>query len=144
MTLMRWSPFSDLNTLQGRVNRLFDELGRTDETNTTLWAPMADIFETQESLVLQVELPGVDRSKIDIQIENNVLTIRGERKFNNEVKSENYHRVERSYGNFSRSFSLPMVVDQEKVSADYKDGILKISLPKKEQAKAKRIQIAAA
>jgi HSP20 family protein len=144
MTVMRWSPFSDLNALQARVNRLFDEIGHSDETNTTLWTPMADIYENQDNLVLKVELPGMDQNNIDLRLENNVLTIRGSRNFDNEVKAENYHRVERSYGTFSRSFSLPVVVDQEKIAADYKDGILKITLPKKEQAKAKRIQISAA
>jgi HSP20 family protein len=144
MTVMRWSPFSDLNALQARVNRLFDEIGHSDETNTTLWTPMADIYENQDNLVLKVELPGMDQNNIDLRLENNVLTIRGSRNFDNEVKAENYHRGERSYGTFSRSFSLPVVVDQEKIAADYKDGILKITLPKKEQAKAKRIQISAA
>jgi HSP20 family protein len=144
MALVRWNPLSDMTTLHNRVNRLFDELMRSNDGNaTTMWSPAADIFETQDAMVLKLEVPGVDRNHIDLQIENNVLTVRGERKFEQEAKSDNYHRVERSYGTFSRSFALPVIVDQEKVRADYKDGVLKISLPKKEQAKAKRIEIAA-
>ena len=144
MALVRWNPLSDITTLHNRVNRLFDELMRSNDGNaTTMWSPAADIFETQDAMVLKLEVPGVDRNNIDLQIENNVLTVRGERKFEQETKSDNYHRVERSYGTFSRSFALPVIVDQEKVTADYKDGVLKISLPKKEQAKAKRIEIAA-
>jgi HSP20 family protein len=128
------------------MNRLFDDAGRgwrTDEpAATTSWSPSVDIFETEGEIVVKAELPGMDRKDITLHLENNVLTLRGERKFQKETKDENYHRIERSYGNFSRSFSIPAAVDEEKIRADYKDGVLKIALPKKEQARPKQIKIA--
>jgi HSP20 family protein len=128
------------------MNRLFDDAGRgwrADEpAATTSWSPSVDIFETEGDIVVKAELPGMDRKDITLHLENNVLTLRGERKFEKETKEENYHRIERSYGNFSRSFSIPTTVDEEKIRADYKDGVLKIILPKKEQAKPKQIKIA--
>ena len=146
MAVVRWDPFRDLNTLQDRMNRLFDDAGRTwrsDEPSaTTSWSPAVDIFETEGEIVVKAELPGMDRKDIALHLENNVLSIRGERRFEKETKEENYHRIERSYGNFSRSFSIPATVDEEKIRADYKDGVLKIILPKKEQAKPKQIKIA--
>lgn len=145
MPLIRWNPLFELNNLQGRMNRLFDEALRTEDgQSTTLWSPAADVLETESAMIVKVELPGMDRNDINIHLENNVLTVRGERPFEKEGKAENYHRVERAYGSFSRSFALPVVVDQEKISADYKDGILRITLPKKEQARAKKIEIAVA
>ena len=146
MAVVRWDPFRDLGMLQDRMNRLFDDAGRgwrSDEpAATTSWSPSVDIFETEGEIVVKSELPGIDRKDITLHLENNVLTLRGERKFEKETKEENYHRIERSYGNFSRSFSIPATVDEEKIRADYKDGVLKIVLPKKEQAKAKQIKIA--
>ena len=146
MAVVRWDPFRDLGMLQDRMNRLFDDAGRgwrSDEpAATTSWSPSVDIFETEGEIVVKSELPGMDRKDISLHLENNVLTLRGERKFEKETKEENYHRIERSYGNFSRSFSIPATVDEEKIRADYKDGVLKIVLPKKEQAKAKQIKIA--
>ena len=146
MAVVRWDPFRDLNLLQDRMNRLFDDAGRswrTDEPSaTTTWSPSVDIFETEGEIVVKAELPGMERKDITLHLENNVLTLRGERKFQKETKDENYHRIERSYGNFSRSFSIPAIVDEEKIRADYKDGVLKIMLPKKEQAKPKQIKIA--
>src|SRR5262249_28349714 len=134
------------NTLQDRMNRLFDDAGRTWRTDepaaTTTWSPSVDIFETEADIVVKAELPGMDRKDITLHLENNVLTLKGERKFEKETKDENYHRIERSYGNFSRAFSIPATVDEEGIRADYKDGVLKISLPKKEQAKPKQIKIA--
>jgi HSP20 family protein len=100
-----------------------------------------DIYEQDGNIVLKAELPGVDAKNVDIRLENNVLTLRGERKLDNEVKKENYHRVERSYGSFTRSFTLPTVVDQEKIKADYSDGVLRLTLPKREEAKPKQISI---
>jgi HSP20 family protein len=132
--------------LQDRMNRLFDDTGRgwrADEpAATTSWSPSVDIFETEGEIIVKAELPGLERKDIVLHLENNVLTLRGERKFEKETKEENYHRIERSYGNFSRSFSIPATVDDEKIRADYKDGVLKIALPKKEQAKPKQIKIA--
>ena len=101
-----------------------------------------DIFETEGEIVVKAELPGMERKDITLNLEKNVLTLKGERRFDKETKEENYHRVERAYGGFSRSFSIPATVDDEKIRADYKDGVLKIILPKKEQLKPKQIQIA--
>ncbi len=146
MAVVRWDPFRDLNTLQDRMNRLFDDAGRTWRTDepaaTTSWSPSVDIFETEGDIVVKAELPGMDRKDIQLNLENNVLSLRGERKFQKETKDENYHGIGRSYGVFSRSFSIPTTVDEEKIRADYKDGVLKIILPKKEQAKPKQIKIA--
>ena len=146
MAVVRWDPFRDLGMLQDRMNRLFDDAGRgwrTDEpAATTTWSPSVDIFETEGEIVVKAEVPGMDRKDITLHLENNVLTLRGERKFEKETKEENYHRIERSYGNFSRSFSIPATVDEEKIRADYKDGVLQIVLPKKDQAKPKQIKIA--
>jgi HSP20 family protein len=132
--------------LQDRMNRLFDDAGRgwrADEpAATTVWSPAVDIFETEGEIVVKAELPGMTREGITLHLEKNVLTLKGERRFEKETKDENYHRIERSYGGFSRSFSIPATVDEEKIRADYKDGVLKIVLPKKEQVKAKQIRIA--
>jgi HSP20 family protein len=146
MAVVRWDPFRDLGMLQDRMNRLFDDAGRTwrndEPAATTSWSPAVDIFETEGEIVVKAELPGMDRKDITLHLENNVLSLRGERKFEKETKDENYHRIERSYGTFSRSFAIPATVDEEKIRADYKDGVLKIILPKKEQAKPKQIKIA--
>src|SRR6185295_12775384 len=145
MAVVRWDPFRDLNMLQDRMNRLFNDAGRgwrADEpAATTTWSPAVDIFETENEIVVKAELPGVDRKDLTLNLENNILTLKGERKFEKETKEENYHRIERSYGGFSRAFSIPTTVDEENIREDYKDGILKIALPKKEQAKPKQIRI---
>jgi HSP20 family protein len=128
------------------MNRMFDDAGRTWRTDepaaTTTWSPAVDIFETEGEIVVKAELPGMERKDIALNLENNVLTVKGERRFTKEAKDDNYHRIERSYGTFSRSFSIPATVDEEKIRADYREGVLKIVLPKKEQAKAKQIRIA--
>ena len=136
MAVVRWDPFRDLNMLQDRMNRLFLE----DAVAT--WSPAVDIFETEGEIVVKAELPGMDRKDIALNLENNVLTVKGDRRFEKETQEENYHRIERSYGGFSRTFSIPATVDAERIRADYKDGVLKIVLPKKEQAKPKQIRIA--
>jgi HSP20 family protein len=145
MALTRWDPFRDLSILQERMNRVFEDAGRgwrSDEpSSTTTWSPAVDIYETENEIIVQAELPGVDRKDISLNLEKNVLTLKGERRFEKETKQENYHRIERSYGGFSRAFSIPAVVDEDKIRADYKDGILKIGLPKKEQVRPKQIQI---
>jgi HSP20 family protein len=146
MAITKWDPFRDLSVLQDRMNRLFDDAGRggwrADEpAATTTWSPAVDIFETEGEIIVKAELPGVDRKDIALNLENNVLTLKGERRFEKETKEENYHRIERAYGAFSRAFSIPTTVDEEKIRADYRDGILKIALPKKEQAKPKQIRI---
>jgi HSP20 family protein len=148
MAIVRWEPFRDLQAVQDRLNRVFDEAfrgtprGNDDEWALGgSWAPSVDIFEHEGNLVLKAELPGVDPKDVDVRVENNVLTLRGERKFETEVKKEKYHRVERAYGTFSRSFTLPNVVDTEKIKAEYKDGVLQVTLPQREEAKPKQIQV---
>lgn len=149
MAIVRWEPFRDLVSIQDRVNRLFDDAFRNTQRQGSeeewalggSWAPVVDIFEKDGSIVLKAELPGVDPKSVDIRVENNTLSLRGERKLDSEVKRESYHRVERSYGTFSRSFTLPNVVDTEKIKADFKDGVLQLLLPKREEAKPKQIQI---
>jgi HSP20 family protein len=149
MAIVRWEPFRDLAAVQDRMNRIFDEafrgVPRGSEEDWALggaWAPAVDIYEHEGNLVLQAELPGVDPKHVDVRVENNVLTLRGERKFDSEVKREQYHRVERAYGTFSRSFTLPSVVDTGKIKAEFKDGVLRVTLPQREEAKPKQIQIA--
>jgi HSP20 family protein len=148
MAIVRWEPFRDLVSLQERMNRLFDEsfrgAHRTGEDDWALggaWAPAVDIYEQDGNIVLKAELPGVESKDVDIRVENNVLTLRGERKFDQEVKRDNFHRVERAYGTFSRSFTLPSVVNTEQIKADFKDGILRVVLPKKDEAKPRQIAI---
>ena len=146
MNLVRWSPFRDMSILQNQMNRLFESTLHSwpgDTEGTVAWAPAADIYETDNDLVLEADLPGIDPKQIDIRVENNVLMVRGERSFEQKVNKENFHRVERSYGVFSRSFNLSTAVDPDKIRATYKNGVLNITLPKAEQAKPRRIQIAA-
>ena len=146
MTFVRWNPFSEVSLLQNQMNRLFDSALQTwpgDANGTTHWAPAADIYETEDALVVALDLPGVDPNLVDIRVENNVLTIRGERQFEEKQNKDNFHRVERSYGAFARSFTLSTFVDADKIRASYKAGVLNINLPKAEAVKPKRIQIAA-
>lgn len=143
-TISRLDPFRGLNSLQDQVNRLFDETfsrGRSAESEMGTWAPAVDIYETEQELVLKVDLPEVDQQEIDIRIEKNMLTIRGERKFHNEVSQDNYLRVERAYGPFSRSFSLPNTINTEAIKADYQNGVLSIRMPKREESRPKQIRI---
>lgn len=146
MTLVRWDPFREVVTLQERVNRVFSDLyGRSaSEDLSGRWTPAVDIFESPEALVLKAELPDVKREDIHITVENGLLTLSGERKVDSDVRQEQYHRIERSYGAFSRSFSLPSTVDGSNASADYKNGVLTIRLPRREDAKPKQIDIQAA
>jgi HSP20 family protein len=147
MAMIRFEPFRELVTLQDRMNRLFDDSFRSrqgEDEDWALggsWAPVVDIYEKDGNIVLKAELPGVDPKDVDVRVENNLLTLRGERKFDTDVKRENYHRVERAYGAFSRSFTLPNVVDTQNIKAEYKDGVLRMTLPKREEAKPKQIQI---
>ena len=138
-TMNRWEqPFRGAATLQEQINRVFgDGVGRTgEESNLTPWAPAVDIYETENELVVKADLPDVNPQDLDIRVENNILTIRGERKFEN-----NYLRVERAYGSFSRSFSLANSVKSEAIKADYHNGVLTLSLPKREEAKPKQIKV---
>jgi HSP20 family protein len=146
MTLVRWSdPFREFAQLQDRVNRAFsDAYGRSDEGLLTsgAWVPPVDIYQNGEhELVLKAELPEMTREDIDITVDNGTLTIRGEKKFSGEVKEESFHRIERRYGTFSRSFSLPRTVDAAKVAADYKNGVLTVRLPLREEAKPRQIKV---
>jgi len=142
-TITRWDPFRNLSTLQEQVNRLFDTSlpRRADESALTTWAPAVDIYETENELVLKAHLPEISEKDFDVRVENNMLTIRGERKFEQKVKEDNYLRVERSYGSFSRSFSLPSTVNTEAIKAEYKDGVLTVELPKRPESKPKQVKI---
>jgi HSP20 family protein len=149
MPIVRWEPFRDLVSIQDRMNRLFDEAFRGNSRQASdedwalggTWAPAVDIYEQGGDIVLKAELPGVQPKDVDIRVENNTLTLRGERRLDQEVKREQYHRVERSYGAFTRSFTLPTVVDTEKIKADFRDGVLRVTLPQREEAKPKQIAI---
>jgi HSP20 family protein len=143
MSLVKWDPFREFNTLNERMGNF---LGKNWEApmSTRAWNPSVDIFENDNEVVIKAELPGMSAKDIEVNLENNVLTLKGERRFEKEAKEENYHRVEREYGSFSRAFSLPTAVDGDKVAAEYKDGVLKIVLPKREETKPKPIKIAAA
>ena len=145
MPIVRWEPLRDLMGSPRDFERLFREgfqpfMG-DGELSTRTWAPPVDIFENADNIVLKAELPGVDPKDVEIRVEDNTLCLKGERKFEREVKEENYHRVERSYGSFARSFSLPNSIDADKVVADYKDGLLTLTMPKREEAKPKTIKI---
>ena len=141
--LTRWEPFREFSTLQDRMNRLFRESyeGQDQSLATSSFAPAVDVYEDEHQVTLKIEVPGIDEKDIDVRVENNTLTVTGERKIEKEEKQENYRRVERQYGSFTRTFTLPHTVDAEKVSADYDKGVLKISLPKKAEAKPKQIKV---
>jgi HSP20 family protein len=140
---MRWAPYHGLSGLQEQVNRLFETSfpGRSDNSALTTWAPAVDIYETENELVVKADLPDVNEKDLDVRIENNTLTIRGERKFEKKVEEENYLRVERTYGSFSRSFSLPNTVNSEAIKAEYKNGVLTVELPKRAESKPKQIKV---
>jgi len=142
MVAMRWEPFKELVNLQERLNKLFREaFPRTQEEATSVWTPPVDVFEKEDEIVLKVEIPEVDQNEIELKVEDNTLTIQGERKLEEGTTKEDYYRMERYYGKFSRSFSLPNTVDQNKIKATYKDGVLRIVLPKREETRPKQIKI---
>lgn len=143
MTFNRWEPYRGTATLQEQVNRLLGNVleRSVEESNLTSWAPAADIYETEHELVVKADLPEIDPKDLDIRVENNILTIRGERKFEKKVNEENYLRVERAYGAFSRSFSLANTVNAEAIKADYQNGVLTLTIPKREEAKPKQIKV---
>ena len=145
MAIIRWDPFRDMVTLREKMNRLFEDYSpaRTEEKNIVAgsWAPSVDIYEAENELVLTAELPGIKEEDIEIKLEDNTLTIKGDRNFEKETKEENYHRIERSYGSFFRSFTLPAYIDQEKIEAEHENGILKISMPKKHEAKSRKVRV---
>jgi HSP20 family protein len=149
MTLLtRWEPFREFPTMQDRVNRMnrlfresYSPEGPEEALTTTGFAPLVDIYEDEHNITLKIEVPGIDEKDIDVRIENNTLTVHGERKMEKEEKEENFRRVERQYGSFTRSFTLPTTVEAEKVSAHYDKGMLKIKLAKKAEAKPKQIKV---
>jgi HSP20 family protein len=146
MAIIRWNPAQDLMRMREEMDSLFQQFLRpgTSEEGSWgqgLWAPPVDIVETDDALVMKVELPGFSKDDIQIELHDNRLTLRGERKYEKEVKEEQYRRRERAYGRFERSFLLPTVIDQDKVTAEFKDGVLELRLPKSQEAKAKRIAV---
>jgi HSP20 family protein len=148
MAIIRWNdPFRDLAALQDRMNRLFEgAIPRTrteEELFTGTWAPPVDIYETKDKIALKAELPGFDEKQIALRFEDGVLTIEGERKFEKESGDENYHRVERSYGKFVRSFAIPAGVEGDRITATFSNGVLTVELPKREETKPKQIKIEA-
>src|SRR5580765_1605989 len=146
MAIVRWNdPFRDFAQLQNRINHVFSDVyGRGEEglTSSGTWTPPVDIYHNGEhEIVLKAELPDMTREDIDITVDNGTLTIKGEKKLANEVKEEQYHRIERHYGSFTRSFSLPPTVDTTKVGADYRNGVLTVRLPLREEAKPRQIKV---
>ena len=145
MGIVRYDPFRDLRSLQDEVNRLFtSNLTRSFDDEGIArgaWSPSVDIYENKDHIVLEAELPGMSREDFDLSVENNVITLRGERHFEKKDDNDNYHRVERAYGSFTRSFTLPQTVSAEGANAEYRNGVLRVTLPKREEAKARRIEV---
>ncbi len=142
--LTRWEPFREFSTLQDRLNRLFREShreGQDESLTTSSFAPAVDVYEDEHTVTLKIEVPGIDEKDIDVRLENNTLTVHGERKIEKEEKEENFRRVESRYGSFTRTFTLPTTVDTEGVQASYDRGVLKIKLAKKAEAKLKQIKV---
>ena len=146
MTLVRWSPFREMLTLQDRMNRLFNDTDFrpslwNEDVAMTNWNPVVDIYDEDNKIVIKAELPGMDKKDISIDLKDRVLTLKGERSSENEVKEDKYYRRERTFGKFERSFTMPVGLDPEKIKADYKDGLLKIEVNKPEKEKPKQITI---
>lgn len=145
MAIIRWDPFRDLLTLREKMNRLFEDVvtarGQEKEFISSTWNPAVDIYESENQLVLTAEIPGVAEKDVEIKIEDNTLSIKGERRFETETKEENYHRLERSYGSFYRTFTLPNYVDQDKIHAEHENGVLKITMPKRTDLKPRKVKI---
>jgi HSP20 family protein len=143
MAITRWDPFREVVALQNRMNSLFRDLNEGSESplTTASFVPAVDIYEDDKKVVLKLEVPGIEEKDLDVSVENNTLTVKGERKFEKEEKEENFHRIERRYGSFFRAFTLPTTVDTEKVAANYNAGVLKLELTKKPEAQPKQIKI---
>ena len=145
MTLVKWEPFRDLITMQERMSRLFDEtlsrVWKEEGLQRGLWSPPVDVVDREHEVLLKMDLPEMSQSEIDIKVEANMLTIKGERKFIKETPEENYIQIERPYGGFHRQFTLPKRIDQDKIKASYKDGVLCVVLPKKEEVYPKQVSI---
>lgn len=152
MKLTRWDPFNEMALLSENLNKIFNRFFDEgllspkksmfrDELFRGKWSPDVDIYETKDSIIVKADLPGIQKDKVKVEVKDNVLTIRGERKEEKEINGNNVYRVERQYGEFYRSFSLPGKVDASKIKAKYKDGILEVTLPKPEEAKGKEIKV---
>jgi len=141
--ITRRDPFLNLANWQDQVSRIFESAfpGHSESSALTAWAPAVDIYETENELMLKADLPDVNEKDLDVRVENNMLTIHGERKFEQKVKEENYLRLERTYGSFSRSFSLPNTVSTENIKAEYKNGVLTVEMPKRAESKPKQVKI---
>jgi len=142
MAIVRWDPFRELTALQTEVNRLFSRVGGGDVTERQSWTPSIDVIETDDSIKLKAELAGMDPKDISIEVQDNVLTVSGERRFQEEVKEDKYYRIERRYGSFTRSLALPQTVDENGIEAKYENGVLEVTVPKAEVAKPKKIAVA--
>ncbi len=143
MAITRWDPFREVVALQNRVNSLFRDFNESGEgpLTTASFVPAVDIYEDEKKVVLKLEVPGIEEKDLDVRVENNTLTVKGERKFEKEEKEQNFHRIERSYGSFYRAFTLPSTVDTEHVQASYNAGVLKLELNKKPEAQPKQIKV---
>jgi len=141
LTMRRWDPFKDLLSLQERMENLFGPPEKEESLSPGIWSPVLDLYETSDSLIINVEVPGIDIQDIHIEINDNTLLLKGERKFEKEVTQENYHRMERPYGPFQRTFTLPGIIEHEKAKAKLKDGVLKVTFPKTGIKKAKKIEV---
>lgn len=146
MTIIRWDPFKNMATLQDRINRLFDDaFPRTaadeEDMNACAWRPLVDIYETDEGVVLQVDLPGVNKEDVSVEVKNNLLTITGQRQIESPVDEDRYYRRERSCGMFQRSFTLRSAIAPESVKASFKNGVLTVRIPKPEEEKPKKISV---
>ena len=143
--IVRFDPFEDLTRLQREVNRLFEDNGRpgrsAEPASTRAWAPVVDIFEDQNEIVVKAELPGIRQEDIDIELTGDTLTIKGQRKFEDTARKDNYVRIERAYGQFQRAFTIGVPVQNEAVTAGYKDGVLEVHLPKSEATKPKKVKV---
>ena len=146
MAIVRWDPFRDVAALQDRINRIFSEsFGRSrdidDEVSLYDWRPPVDIYETADGIVLKIELPGVNKEDVSVEVKDNVLTLKGERLLDPEIKDEHYYRKERSFGKFNRSFSLQESIKPDSIKASFKDGVLTVEVPRAEEEKPKQITV---
>jgi HSP20 family protein len=143
MAITRWDPFREVVALQNRLNSVFGNMNNENENpmTTASFVPAVDVYEDEKKVVLKLEVPGIEEKDLDVSVENNTLTVKGERKFEKEEKEENFHRIERRYGSFYRAFTLPTTVDTEHIDAKYENGVLKLELKKKPEAQPKQIKV---
>jgi HSP20 family protein len=142
MALVRWDPFRELTALQTEVNRLFSRVGGGDVAERQSWTPSVDVIESEDAIRLKADLAGMDPADISIEVQDNVLTVSGERRFQEEVNENKYYRIERRYGSFSRSLALPQAVNEDGIEAKYENGLLEVTVPKVELARPKKITVA--